>query len=75
MIIYISLHSLIWKCIFYSSIIKALILSLRIAEDNSAEFKLIKNFTDSLCTSESSLIFIMFTELNLQIYLKSCIKI
>ena len=65
-IIHVSLHSLIWKCIFYSSIIKTLILSSRVTEGNPAEFKLVRNFTDNLCIPESSLTSVVFTELNLQ---------
>ena len=75
MIIYVPLHNLIWECIFHSSITETLILSLNIAEDNSAEFRLIRNFINSSYTLESSLISVMFTELNLQIYSKSCVKI
>ena len=60
---------------FHSSITETLILNLKIAENNSAEFKLIKNFINNLCTSESSLIFVMFIKWNLQTYLKNCIKI
>ena len=75
MIIHVSLHSLTWKCIFYSSITEALILNSKVTENNPAEFKLIRNFTDSLCTSKSSLTFVIFTELNLQIYSENYIKI
>ena len=74
-IICVPLHSLIWKCIFHSNIIKASILNLKVIENNSAEFKLIKNSVNSSYTSESSLTFVIFTEWNLQIYSENCVKI
>ena len=65
MIIYVLLYSLIWECIFDSSIIKVLILNLKVVKSNLTEFKLIKNFTDNLYTFKLSLISVIFIELNL----------
>ena len=75
MIICVSLHSLTWECIFHSSITKTLILSSKITEDNSAEFRLIRNFTGNSYTLKSSLTSIIFTELNLQTCLENHAKI
>ena len=71
----VPLHNSIWECMFHSSITGTSTLNLKITENNSAGFRLIRNFTDSLCTSESSLTSVIFIKLNLQIYSENYIKI